>query len=270
MEGNRSPTGGSGEVTAILFKGRFDPWHRSDKTGFSKTGYVTKTGVVIHPRRSWIARTPLAKIMRRSHHLIEIPSHPRAAQIETFFTQNAINNSLYVAGITAIGDATSHFWNHPIKIPLLTPISSEEHEGRWVRMLGVLQKGDAIFTLDTRSIISRIITYFDQGTWSHVATYSGDGQILEAIGSGVVERSIEAYHDPRYRLGVYRIPSATPEKIGSYVALMRSRVGDRYSYRKVLLVGIRLILGIWPTGAARHTTPNMLITRAGYDLIEIV
>ena len=34
-------------------------------TGFSRTGYVTATEMVIHPRRSRVARTPLKKIVER-------------------------------------------------------------------------------------------------------------------------------------------------------------------------------------------------------------
>jgi uncharacterized protein YycO len=169
-----------------------------------------------------------------------------------------------------IGDPSSSFWDSPIKIPILNSIAAEQHEANWTEMLPLLQKGDSIFTLDTKSTISRVITYFDQGAWSHVATYVGDGRIIEAIGEGAVERSIEAYHDSRYRLGIYRHSGITPEQIDTYIAFMRSTVGDRYSYRKVFLVGLRIVMGIWPTGTARRTTPNMLITRAGLELLRIV
>ncbi len=87
---------------------------------------------------------------------------------------------------------------------------------------------------------------------------------------GGVERSIEVYHSQRYRLGIYRLPGLTADQREAHISFMRSKVGDGYSYRKVLLVGCRLALGIWPSGAARHTTPNMLITRARYDLAKIV
>jgi hypothetical protein len=258
-------------MTAIVFfKSRGDPWHRTDESGFSKTGYVTNDGIVIHPRRSRIARTSIEVIRRRRHRLIDISNHPRATEIEDLFTNNIINTTLYVAAIQQIGDPNSPFWNHPIKIPILSPISPEEHEARWTRGIRTLQKGDGIFTFDTKSTASRFIAYLDQGTWSHVGTYVGDGKISEAITSGVVQRSIEAYHNSRYRLGLYRFLHATPEQIEAFLAAERSKVDDRYSYRKALTLGIRLALGIWPSGRARHTTPNMLITRAGYDLIEIV
>jgi cell wall-associated NlpC family hydrolase len=260
----------------VVFKGRGDPWHPTDATGFSKTGYVTNSGIVIYPRRSRIARTSIEAVTRSHHRLIDISKHPRAAQIEALFTNNVINNTLYVAAIQQIGNPNSPFWNNPIKIPILSPISPEEHETRWIRFVGALQKGDGIFTFDTKSIVSRIITHLDQGAWSHVGTYVGNGRIVEAITLGVVERSIEAYHDTRYRLNIYRFPGASPQQIDSMIASCHSTVGDRYSYRKVLLLGIRLALGIWPSqkpGASlltRHATPNRIITAAGYDLIEIV
>src|SRR6202041_910029 len=108
------------------------------------------------------------------------------------------------AAMRHMKDTGSSFWQHPIKLPMLKPISKEEHEHRWVQGAALVQKGDLIFTFDTQSLISRVITYFDQGAWSHTGSYTGDGHIIEAIGEGVVERNIEAYHSPKYRMGIYR------------------------------------------------------------------
>jgi hypothetical protein len=260
----------------IFFKEWGDPWHKTDASGFNKTGYVTKDGIVIYPRRSRIARTTIKVISKRPHRLADLSSHPRATQIEAFFTNNVINTALYVTAMQQMGDPHSRFWDNPVKIPVLSPISPEEHEIRWRKFVGALQRGDGIFTFDTKSTVSRLITHLDQGAWSHCGTYVGDGKIVEAITSGVVERSIEAYHHYRYRLGVYRFPGASPEQINSLIALLRSNIGDGYSYRKVLILGLRLALGIWPSLnpesslVARHATPNRVIPIMGYDLIEIV
>jgi len=258
-------------LSAIIhFKGWPDPWHPTDSTGFNGTGYVTNTGIVIRPRRSRIARTSMEVLARRKHRLFDLSNHPRVDQIETTFTDNVINNAFYVAAMLAMADPGSPLWDHPVKIPILIPVSAEDHEARWANAISKLQKGDAIFTLDTKSFVSRTITYLDQGTWSHVATYVGSGRIVEAISPRVIERSIEAYNSPRYRMGIYRRPAPTMQQIDSLVGFLQSKVGDRYSYRKALSLGLRLALGIWPTGARRHVTPNMAIIRAGYDLIEIV
>jgi hypothetical protein len=190
-------------VKLILFKDRGDPWHTTDATGFNKTGFVTQCGIVIYPRRSRIAQRPLEAIIKKPHRLLKIQNHSRAEQIENFFLNNLINTRLYVKAIHEISAPNSPFWDNPVKAPILSPIIAAEREVRWSRMLLSLQKGDMIFTLDTKSFGSRLIAYLDQSTWSHVATHTGNGQIAEAITSGVVERSIEAYHDPRFRLGVY-------------------------------------------------------------------
>ena len=193
----------------VLFRGGFDPWHMPDETGLSKTGYVTATASVIHPRRSRIARTPLKTIVKRPHRFIDIPNHPHSAQIEEFFTGNVINNKLYIRALLEIRNANSTFGALQLRFRFLTHITSEEHKARWSRMMQLLQKGDGKLTFDTKSLSSRVIAYLDQGNWSHIATYSGSGQICEAITPGVVERSIEAYRDIRYSIGVYRVSGAS-------------------------------------------------------------
>jgi Permuted papain-like amidase enzyme, YaeF/YiiX, C92 family len=127
-----------------------------------------------------------------------------------------------------------------------------------------------VFTLDTGGIGSRLITYLDQGTWSHVGSYVGEGRIIEAITSGVTERSIEAYHHPRYRLGIYRLPGS-PEQFDKMIEWSRSQLGKQYAFKKVLRLGIRMILGIWPDPIEpRQVTPNRAIAFWPFRLVEVV
>jgi hypothetical protein len=169
-----------------------------------------------------------------------------------------------------IGQPASPFWDRPIKLPILTPITPAEHETRWNTLLNTLERGDSVFTLDTKSIASRLITYLDQGTWSHVGTYSGEGLIIEAITSGVTERSIEAYHHPRYRLGVYRLGGST-EQIDKMIKWHRSQLGKPYAFKKVLRLGIRMILGMWPDPIeTMQVTPNRAIAIWPFQLVEVI
>ncbi len=265
-----APTRGVGMIRIIVFKGGPDPWHPTDGTGFSKIGYVTNGGVVIHPRRSRIAQMSLAKLQNRPHRIMEIANHQHESQIATFFTKNVIGNTLYVRAITEMANPNSTFWRNPIKVPILSPITHVEHEARWSVLMNMLRKGDSIYTLDTHSVLSRVIKYLDQGTWSHVGIYTGNGLMTEAIASGVVERSIEAYHHPRYRLGIYRLP-VSPEQIERAIRASRSQVGKPYAFGKVFKLGVRLILGIWPKrGERRHTTPNMGIALTDAELVALV
>jgi hypothetical protein len=255
--------------TTVLFK-EFDPWHPTDQTGFNKVGYVTENGVVIYPRRSRITKKSLNAIKRRPHRIIQLTNHRRAKEIEIFFTSNIINTALFVTGIQMIGQPASPFWDRPIKLPILTPITPAEHETRWNTLLNTLERGDSVFTLDTKSIASRLITYLDQGTWSHVGTYSGEGLIIEAITSGVTERSIEAYHHPRYRLGVYRLGGST-EQIDKMIKWHRSQLGKPYAFKKVLRLGIRMILGMWPDPIeTMQVTPNRAIAIWPFQLVEVI
>ena len=99
-----------------------------------------------------------------------------------------------------------------------------------------------IFTFDTKSVGSRLIAYLNQGTWSRVGICSGNGCVLEAITSGVTERSIEAYHHPRYRLGIYRL-SGSPAQIDKMIEFAESQLGKSYAFKKALKLGVRMILG---------------------------
>jgi hypothetical protein len=244
-----------------------DRWNKPDETGFNKTGYVTRNGVVIYPKRRQIAKTSLQKVERRQHRLFSIAGHPRADQIEIFFSNNVINFYLYHSAMAQIRQSESQFWDHPIKVPILLPTVPTEYESRWARLSTILRKGDHIFTLDTNSVASKLIAYLDQGTWSHVGCYVGEGRIVEAITSGVVERSIEAYHRPRYRLGVYRVDSAKPEQIEAMVSFQRTQIGKRYGWTQLFRLGAQLVFGVFPREVL---TPNELIPAFGHRLIEIV
>jgi hypothetical protein len=136
------PGYGRNKMTKVVFfKEWGDPWHKTDDTGFNKTGYVTKSGIVIYPRRSRIARTTIEAVRKKLHRLVDLSTHPRAFQIEGIFTNNVINTALYVTAMQRMSDPHSRFWDNPVKIPVLSPISPEEHEIRWRKFVGALQRG---------------------------------------------------------------------------------------------------------------------------------
>jgi hypothetical protein len=103
--------------------------------------------------------------------------------------------------------------------------------------------------------------------------YVGNGHITEAITSGVVERNIEAYRFPRYRLGVCRPINATPDQLDRIIAFVRSQVGKKYNYRGMLRLAIIKILKIRFKYAEhsflhpRDSGPNEIPMRPGMKLI---
>lgn len=200
---------------------------------------MTHSGIVVYPFGYGIRRVPRARFRWR-HRLISLPpACPRADEIEAFFTLNRDNPELFNRGVQALTE-NLHFFDQPIKLPILKPISPDEFEQRWREFVALLRAGDLIKLIDTASTISRLIAHLDHGVWSHSATYVGDGTVCEAITSGVVERSIEVYHSPRFRLGLYRLrPDPTPERPARMVDLLRSQIGSPYNWAGVS----RLALG---------------------------
>jgi hypothetical protein len=237
-----------------------DPWYRPDSSGFNKYGYVTEDGLVLHPRRTRMAKTPLDRITRKHHQVVDLSTHRRAEQIAAFFERNVPNRSLFHAGVNALAEGTHSFWDTAVRLPILDAISPLMREERWLQLQSTLQPGDQITTLDTLSFVSRMIAYVDQGTWSHIGAYSGDGAVIEAISAGVVERPIEVYHDFRYRIGVYRHAGAAGRS-EQLIGLLRSELGKPYKYRGVLRLGVRKILGISSIESPKDMSPNDLVSR---------
>jgi len=250
----------------ILFRDH-DSRCKVDETGFNKIGYVTRNDYVIYPYNNRIVRKSFHKFARNNNVVVSLDCHPNAESIETFFTSNVINFYMYHSALNNIRENNTTFWDNPIKVPILLPISDVIHESRWWKLLPLLQNGDLIFTIDSRSFASRMIAFLDQGAWSHVGLYVGDGKIIEAITSGVVERHIEVYHYPRYRLGAYRIDRATPGQIDLMIQFDRKQLGKSYNWAQLLCLGAQLLFGMFPR---ETSTPNELMPLADCRLIGVV
>jgi uncharacterized protein YycO len=221
------------------------PWAKVSWTAHNKIGYLTATEVVIYPVRRNIRTVKLERIKRHTK-LILPPDYPSSANIEIFYTQNVPNLSLFYHGVNSLKgeEKYAHYFDNPIKLPILDPIDHDEWNRRWEKFVSLLLPGDSIQLTDTSSLISRLITKYDQGSWSHSATYIGNGYVSEAIPiAGVVVRPLDVYKSPKYRLGLYRIDH-TPESRAKFIGFMLSHVGDRYSYRKVVWLAVRKLLGL--------------------------
>ena len=94
--------------------------------------------------------------------------------------------------------------------------------------------------------------------------YSGQGTIIESITSGCVERPIEVYRKPQFRLGLFRYRDTDPERA---VASMRKKKGSRYNYWGALQAGAGKYFNLWDRGAG---TPNDMIAVPGVHHIAYV
>jgi hypothetical protein len=203
------------------------PWYKDVSwTDDNKIGYVTKDDFVIYPFLRWWKKAPL-KDLKPSRTMIMDVDQTLAQNVEAFFTQNVPNKTLFYTGLHAImhPEYRSTIFDHPIKLPILTPITKEERDTRWEQMTKVIKSGDFVFCMDTGSRLSRFIAKCDYGTWSHTAWYIGGGYLSEAIPKyGVCVRHMELYNTPNYRVGIYRPPSGGPGSSDRILSSISGRI----------------------------------------------
>lgn len=228
----------------VLFRDS-DPWFKPDATGFNKMGLVTNSKTVIYPVWRHLRKRRLDQITTRRHHLVERKLPPRREnEVATFFARNHSNFNLFELGMKhLVLSKDLSFFDNPIRLPVLEPLSPAEHEKRWLEFRHNLEPFDCISVIDANSWISRSIARLDQGTWSHTAMYFGEGKIVEAITSGVVERDVETYRFPRYRLGIYRLSALAEMQQSRMREFAFAQIGKKYNYTGVGRLCLKKLLG---------------------------
>jgi hypothetical protein len=249
-----------------------DPWFKRDSTGHNKVGYLTADDMVIYPKRRHFVAVPLKTLLRsmRGKELQVFQKQCPAISeknIERFFTENVLNPALMSLGNHKLSTNDFAFFEHPVLLPRLRPIDADEHKRRWEQLWLSIREGDLVQVIDESSTLSRLIAKVDMGTWSHSARYAGNGNVLEAITAGVVERSITAYGDRRYRIGIYRHPNLSPKDAYVMSMRMRSLLGAGYSWRGVTRLAAKKILRL---NSGKQVSPNDLMSRFEWHLIHIL
>lgn len=92
------------------------------------------------------------------------------------------------------------------EVPIL-PISgcSLENQLKYSDFVDQLKKNDIIASRNPKKFVSNLIANLDNGYWSHVAMYLGDGKVIESSPfSGVHEFRIEEYYGREGIHSVYR------------------------------------------------------------------
>ena len=93
-----------------------------------------------------------------------------------------------------------------------------------------LQAADIIVST-TGAIISGAIRIGTSSVVSHAALYCGSGSVIEAIGPGVVSRSISDSLADDALAVAYRHPAVKPPIAAAIVAYASSHIGDSYSVK---------------------------------------
>jgi hypothetical protein len=270
-------------MSALIMFRDWDPWYKPPFYNevswreYNKTGYVSKSGWVVYPHRRSLRMDRLEIIEQRSHTLVPLSFMSNPGDVETFFTQNKPNAELFFQGLNALARQDNEFFEYPIRLPILPPTNPQDFEERWQRMLTIVCPSDCIMIFDTTSYIGKIIAAVDRGVWSHVGGYAGNGKILELILSGMVERPLDTYRSPRYRIGIYRprlfngdvYDADNLKRIKVFLAHGRASIGrTRYDYLKVVKLGFVKTFGIRLKQPSDYdVTPNDMARSAQLKLI---
>jgi hypothetical protein len=248
----------------VLFQ---DPHPKSPvKDGFNQVGVVLPDLRVLFVRSGRAVEFPLEELARLPAAVLALKPPGVTEQAARFFNHHRRNSRIVALGLQAL-EAGNYGVFHSLDIvPVFRGVpSQQEYESAWEALMRKLEVGDLVFVFEQRSLIDRLIARLDHGPWSHVATYTGDGRIVEAVpGKGVVERGLDVYKDRYIRLGVYRAPSSSPEMRLEVVAGIRALLGRGYGYRKVLRLGLAKLVARVLKGDSAHwveagVTPNDLI-----------
>lgn len=238
---------------------------KNDDCGFNKVGYVTQSRVVIFPRRHQLVGEHLSAIEKLPHKFFLLPEALGVESVERFFTENFQALDLFNLGLLSILKNDIAYFVRPLRLPRLDPIDNRTRNERWVSLKSLVAEGDLLFTLDTSSFFSRVISRVDRGPWSHCAMCTGEETVIEAITSGVCERPLDVYADFHYRIGLYRFRCGLPNRKHT-IEISRSKMGQPYSYRKSVLAGIQKLVRKPRT----MPTPNDLAIQPDLELITYV
>jgi Permuted papain-like amidase enzyme, YaeF/YiiX, C92 family len=266
-------------IRLCAFRDR-DPWFKPDSTGLNKTGYVTANDIVVYPVRRHFVAEPLQRLEKRVRGRRLMMSrrecHQETAQrVDSYFTENVMNPALMNRGMRELLGPDLGYFDHPIRLPILSPITNDEYEKRWAQLVDQIQPGDTLLVIDEKSRLSRLVAKVDMGTWSHTAICFGRGIVIEAITTGVVQRDISVYHSRNYRVGLYRIPGGvTDEQITKMHAFAIEQLGKKYAWGQIVRLGIRKLLRARPPAQLQFLpsklSPNDLIALSILELIHVV
>ncbi len=251
-----------------------DIWFKPDSTGHNKVGYMTADDLVIYPVRSHFvfedAHRLVKRVRRRELKVLQLRwPVDKEKQVDRFFTENVPNLNLLTRGIKEVGTGNVEYFENPLKLPRLNPITPDEHETRWVGLLADIRPGDLVQVFDQGNRLSRLISQFDVGTWSHTAMYCGNGIIQEVITSGFAERPLTVYKSQNYRLGVYRHPNMTKEKAAMAYIFGRSQSRAKYNWAGAVRIGLKRLLGV-TNQRNSDVSPNDLIWGSDLELVHLV
>ncbi len=253
-------------LTLVTFRDR-DPWYRPDATGHNKCGYIDQKGSVTYPRFLGVVTKPLHAINKYPYRLIQVESPIDPSSLDFFIEHNRFTPNLFQRFMLALYEHDSVFFSEPVKLPILKTISEVEYEAKWDYLLQSIRPCDIVCTFDSTSLISKAIVSIENGVWSHTAQYVGNGKIVEATTSGVIESEILKYKSKNYRIAVYRLKGLKNQD--EVVHFARTQLNKRYNYRGVVRLALRKLRAL-PPEAPSKVSPSDLPVYGNFELIVTI
>lgn len=129
-------------------------------------------------------------------------------------------------------------WLHRFILRILTPVSKLLGEIRVapkerainskhvIKIEELIAPGDILLTFSS----GELTNFFIEGEYKHCAMYIGQGEIIEAIGKGVVIREIEYFASSKDKIGVFRPLFCSGVEAVNAVKIAVNQKGKKYDY----------------------------------------
>ena len=241
--------------------------------GVNQIAIVTDDAQALFLERGTVRRLDLRMIPQLKNLNARRGVEPeQARKVADYFTRHANRPAHFEAGLKAL-------LVHNLQ-PLLAgdlfperPIyeNEMEYEQAWQSFKSTLRPSDCIFTACLSSPLSRTIAWATGGSWSHVASYVGGGEIAESTTSGLRRTSLDVYRGQQYWVANYRHigsidrPRMEEQTKQDVEAIFKQAV-QGYNYRKAFWYGVRAFLG----DHSHALVPNSMIYQGLYSLIAHV
>jgi len=138
--------------------------------------------------------------------------------------------------------------------------SARSSSHSWDHLVSQLRSGDLLLTRNKRSKASSLIASIDDGVWSHVAYYIGNGELFEFNTDACGVKRIDRYADSQFAVAAYRsfLPLEDWEAESQRAAFVLR--DNHYSFTSALVCGIQNLLN----RSDAPPTPNGLIYTGQY------
>jgi hypothetical protein len=267
QEGGRIDLGNLCPGTLITFLDK-DTKESPDESGCNQIGILLRHNIILFVRKKKMIEKDINDLNTSKVFALPFKNPELASRVHTYFEANKRNRYLFTLGLKMLEQGERFFASLPIMPKLTTWKSDEEYEAAWNSLITKIEKADLIVTFNEKSLISRFIASLDKGSWSHSATYVGNGYITEAVRHGVVIRPLEVYKRKHVHIGIYRLRDVSTEVKEKVIMTTLAHVGSRYNYAGVIRLGLKLLLGLdLAVSKPGNITPNGLIYTGAVYLV---